>query len=98
LLTLLERGGSATAEARVASRLHHLRRFDVEGDNALANGSMQISQALLARITHLSRATVNRVLLDMARAGVVRVGFRSLTILDPAMLARLADLDESQAL
>ncbi|MGD9508083.1 MAG: Crp/Fnr family transcriptional regulator [Geminicoccaceae bacterium] len=97
LVRLLEQGGNAPAEARVASRLHHIRRLDLEGDSALSQGGLQMSQALLARITQLSRATVNRVLGDMAKAGIIERGFRSIAILDPVRLARLADLDEDGA-
>ena len=92
LLQMLEQAGSYDPMARVAARLHHLRHLDREGDLSLDKTGLNISQALLARMTHLSRATVNRVLGDLARMGIVRLGFRSIDIVDPDRLARLADL------
>lgn len=92
VLRLLEHAGSRNPSARIAARLYHLHHIDLEGDRALTNASVQISQALLAQMTDLSRPTVNRVLHELARVGIVGLGFRSIVILDVAALAALADL------
>lgn len=54
---------------------------------------VQVSQDELGAIGGLSRKTVGRVLKDLERQGLVAVGYREVTIIDPGLLRHIADGD-----
>jgi CRP/FNR family transcriptional regulator, cyclic AMP receptor protein len=52
--------------------------------------SLQVSQGDLARMTGGSRVSINRALRAWEQRGIVRIGHREITLLDPQYLRRLS--------
>ena len=73
---------SLTVKARVCRRLMKLAGQD-EG--------VEITQETLARLVGVTRATLRRVIQDLADEGGVETGYRSLRVADAAVLARHVD-------
>lgn len=70
---------------RLALRLLHLHETSAD-----AEGWIHIGQAELAAMTTISRPTLHRILADLARDGLVELGYGRLRVTDPAALGRLA--------
>ena len=76
--------------ARLARRLALLAR----GDATLAAEPRQripVSQEALAMMLGLTRQTLGKELGELARAGALKLGYRSISIVDAALLERLGD-------
>jgi CRP-like cAMP-binding protein len=84
-------------------RCEHLRLHDAEHHvvhcltemvdprlNPHAEDSIAVSQEDLAHLAGVSRSIVSRVLHKLQRQGLVRVDYRSITLLDPAGLRRFS--------
>ena len=56
-----------------------------------AEGALHLTQQDLAELTGLSRMTVNGLLREWEAAGLIRRGYGTITIRDPAGLRKLAD-------
>lgn len=86
----LEHLARPEATSRVAATLLAQRRLRQHGDRLAGSRPLEVSQATLAAMTGLSRQSVNRVLGELARRGLVGAAFRRIELLDAAGLARLA--------
>lgn len=75
-----------TPQAQIASRLHGYS-FPWGGGRPT---TLPIRQDELAELTGFSRKTVNLVLRDFAKRGLVRTGYRSISVLDPGGLHAIA--------
>jgi CRP/FNR family transcriptional regulator, cAMP and macrophage regulator len=71
-------GGSLTAQAA--------RLLAGEADD----GRVALPQRTLAAMLGVQRPSLNKVLKDLERDGLIRIGYSAIDILDPARLARLA--------
>lgn len=90
LLGVVEDATLRPTRARLARRLALLAR----GDATLAAEPRQrlpVSQEALAMMLGLTRQTLSKELGELARAGAVKLGYRSIDILDAALLRRLGD-------
>lgn len=79
------------AESRIAWHLlSHARHLAIGGGRA---GTLQlrISQADLAKIVGISRARLNGHLHDLEAIRLVEIGYRSITLLQPEALRRIAE-------
>jgi DNA-binding GntR family transcriptional regulator len=56
-----------------------------------ADENITLSQDGLARLAGVSRSVVNRVLRALARQGLLKVDYRSITLLDPEGLRHFSD-------
>jgi CRP/FNR family transcriptional regulator, cyclic AMP receptor protein len=81
----------ANADTRVLRRIadlaaraeqHGLRNIGPSG-----SGAITVTQGDLAALTGCTRPTVNRVVADAVRSGLLRVGRGSITVIDPQRLA-----------
>ena len=72
--------------AQIASRLHGYS-FPWGGGGP---ATLPIRQDELAELTGFSRKTVNLILRDFAKRGLVKTGYRSISVLDPAGLHAIA--------
>lgn len=81
-MLLLSEVLSLTVKARVCRRLAALAERDPD---------VQITQDDLAKLVGVTRATLRRVLRELADEGGVETGYRNLRILDLAVLARYRD-------
>jgi CRP-like cAMP-binding protein len=52
-----------------------------------------LTQDELARLANLTRSPVSRILHDLAGRGLIRIDYRSITVIDPKGLAKLAGVD-----
>jgi CRP/FNR family cyclic AMP-dependent transcriptional regulator len=77
----------ATAESRVARRLHDLAGIYSSGETPI---DVPITQEDLASMSGATRPTVNRALHELAAGGVVALSRCRIQIVDPARLAKLA--------
>ncbi len=59
-------------------------------DEADATGRITLSQATLAAMLGAQRPSVNKVLRELAAAGMIEVSYRNIRVVD---VARLADVD-----
>ena len=69
-----------------ASRLRRL----LELDSVFERGPVAVTQEEIATMAGTTRPTVNRVMQDLAEAGLVELGRGRFTVVDPAALARTA--------
>ncbi len=76
-------------QARLASRPHAYAT--VWGDGAMA--VLPLRQDELAELTGLSRKTVNGILRDFEKRGIVALGYREITVRDADGLARVVMMD-----
>jgi CRP-like cAMP-binding protein len=97
LAAMIERNRALTAQViellftpTVTRVLRQLRRLDELGFADDRDGWIRLSQEDLATMTASTRATVNRVLRDLERRGIVELGRGRTRIVDPARLAALA--------
>lgn len=90
LFGIVEDATLRPTRARLARRLTLLAR----GDATLAAEPRQripVSQEALAMMLGLTRQTLGKELGELARAGALRLGYRSIDIVDAALLQRLGD-------
>jgi len=73
---------------RLASRLLLLARAIGQGEMA---ATLRVSQHALAEMLGLTRKTVNGYLRAFERAGLVRLGYGEIELLDPRGLRRIAE-------
>jgi CRP/FNR family cyclic AMP-dependent transcriptional regulator len=66
-----------------------LRRL-LELDSVFERGPVAVTQEEIATMAGTTRPTVNRVMQDLAEAGIVELGRGRFTVADPAALARAA--------
>lgn len=88
LLGVVEDATLRPTRARLARRLALLAR----GDATLAAEPRQqlpVSQEALAMMLGLTRQTLSKELGELARAGALKLGYRSIDIVDAALLERL---------
>lgn len=71
------------ARVRVLRRLQDL-------DAVFGSGPVTVTQEEIATMAGTTRPTVNRVMQDLAEAGIIEPGRRRFTVVDPAGLARAA--------
>jgi CRP-like cAMP-binding protein len=81
------------ASARCAAALLRLagRRWATDPDADLPS-EIPATQTQLAMLCNVSRKTFSRVVNEFAKRGLVTVGYKSLTVNDPARLRRALDL------
>lgn len=90
--------------AQFVERCEHLRLHDIDHYVAhclaemidprfypRSKGSLTMTQEALARLTGVSRSVVNRVLHRLEREGLLRIDYRSISLLDPDGLRRFRD-------
>lgn len=90
LFGIVEDATLRPTRARLARRLALLAR----GDATLAaepRRQLPVSQEALAMMLGLTRQTLSRELGELARAGAVKLGYRSIDIVDAELLQRLGD-------
>lgn len=73
----------------IEARTRVLRRL-LDLDAVFDNGPMPVTQAVISTMAGTTRPTVNRVMQELAEAGIVELGRGRFTVLDPAALARAA--------
>lgn len=83
-LDLLAEALSCPPRIRIA---RHILRLSTEQD-----GIVVATQADIARLAGVTRATMQRGLSDLVRAGIVETGYRQMRVRDRAMLRRAARL------
>jgi CRP/FNR family cyclic AMP-dependent transcriptional regulator len=97
-----ERRGDFAAfppEVRLARLLVEITRICGSTTAEGLSIGVALSQPELATMIGVSEATMQKVIRDLRRQGVIRTGYRSITVLDLAALRTLgADTDESQTL
>ena len=71
------------------ARIRVLRRL-LELDSVFERGPVAVTQEEIATMAGTTRPTVNRVMQDLAEAGIVELGRGRFTVVDPAALARTA--------
>ncbi|QXH52549.1 Crp/Fnr family transcriptional regulator [Pseudomonas fakonensis] len=84
----LEQQSLLAAAPRVAHRL--LQIADGYGERDVAQWRLQLSQEQLALMLSLSRQTINQILKNLEQAGVVRLGYGEVEIVDAQRLRALA--------
>lgn len=67
---------------------HQVARVLLEGTSG-EEGTVPLSQSTIAQLLGAARPSVNKVLQDLARAGLVSLGYRRIQVLDPDGLRRL---------
>jgi CRP-like cAMP-binding protein len=90
LFGIVEDATLRPTRARLARRLALLAR----GDATLAvepRQQLPVSQEELAMMLGLTRQTLSKELGELARAGAVKLGYRSIAIVDAALLDRLGE-------
>lgn len=87
LLQLLDDMRPVEPRARVAARLLNMLRGDPPGRSSRSD-TLSITQTDLAGLTSLSRNTVNRVLQELAAAGILEPGYGRIVIHDVEALRR----------
>jgi len=80
----LEQQSLLAAAPRVAQRL--LQMAEGYGERDIAQWRLQVSQEQLALMLSLSRQTINQILRSLEQAGVVRLGYGEVEIVDVARL------------
>jgi CRP/FNR family cyclic AMP-dependent transcriptional regulator len=71
------------------ARIRVLRRL-LELDSVFERGPVAVTQEEIATMAGTTRPTVNRVMQDLAEAGIVELGRGRFTVADPAALVRAA--------
>ncbi|WP_369989970.1 Crp/Fnr family transcriptional regulator [Pseudomonas xanthosomatis] len=84
----LEQQSLLAAAPRVAHRL--LQIAEGYGERDVAQWRLQLSQEQLALMLSLSRQTINQILKNLEQAGVVRLGYGEVEIVDAQRLRALA--------
>ncbi len=74
----------------VAQRLYDLARCTYHPSTSPRDFVDDLRQNDLAMATGLSRPTVNRTIKELAAAGLIKIGYRKISIVDPAALAKFA--------
>jgi CRP-like cAMP-binding protein len=74
-------------EARVRGRLASMATMRKQDRPEAGAISLAVSQADLARMAGISRQTLNAILGQLEKAGLIEVGFRRIRVLDSARLA-----------
>ena len=80
----LEQQSLLAAAPRVAQRL--LQMAEGYGERDVAQWRLQVSQEQLALMLSLSRQTINQILRSLEQAGVVRLGYGEVEIVDASRL------------
>lgn len=75
--------------------VHLLRPGDVDGDIQLLveeaeDGRVELPQRTLAAMLGVQRPSLNKVLKDLEREGLITIGYSAIDITDPAGLAKYA--------
>ena len=73
----------------IETRIRVLRRL-LELHAVFDSGPVSVTQEEIATMAGTTRPTVNRVMQDLAEAGIVELGRGRFTVIDPAALARAA--------
>lgn len=84
-LNRIETNQSLSAEARLARFLSDLAERDGQ--------TIKVTQQELANFIGVSRVTIGHIIRRMADAGLVKLGYKALTILQPAQLQMLSTPD-----
>jgi CRP/FNR family transcriptional regulator, cyclic AMP receptor protein len=74
----------------VAQRLYDLARCTFQPSTSPRDFVDDLTQHDLAMATGLSRPTVNRAIKELDAAGLIKIGYRKISIVDPAALAQFA--------
>jgi CRP/FNR family transcriptional regulator, cyclic AMP receptor protein len=73
----------------IEARTRVMRRL-LDLDAVFDNGPVLVTQEEISTMAGTTRPTVNRVMQDLAEAGIVKLGRGRFTVVDPAALARAA--------
>ena len=73
----------------IEARTRVLRRL-LDLDAVFDNGPVSVTQEEISTMAGTTRPTVNRVMQDLAEAGIVQLGRGRFTVVNPAALARAA--------
>ncbi len=90
LFGIVEDATLRPTRARLARRLALLARGDAT-QAAEPRQQLPVSQEELAMMLGLTRQTLSKELGELARAGAVKLGYRSIAIVDAALLDRLGE-------
>lgn len=88
LVSMLAELRELAPEARLRARLVALAKLRMQDRRQAGPVSLTVPQADLARMVGVSRQTLNVLLGQLSKAGLIEVGFRSVRVLD---VVRLAD-------
>src|SRR3546814_8820111 len=92
LLRLLHDQTLGSLEQRMATTLAHLARIHgIEVEGGIEVG-LRLPQEQLGAMLGVTRQSVNRVLRDMARAGVIDIDYNRITIRDARSAAHTSEL------
>ena len=87
LLKIVHSLQKKNVSARIASALHRMAWS--------TTAPMSVSQENLSIITNTSRKQVNNALQRFVEAGWVEIGYRAITVIDPAGLRQFAEQDQT---
>lgn len=87
LVRMLTEVRDLTPEARLRGRLALLAQMRMKERSQSGPIALAVSQADLARMVGLSRQTLNALLGNLSKAGLIEVDFRRIRVLDAARLA-----------
>ena len=87
LVTMFAEIRELAPEARLRARLAALAKLRLQDRRHSGAVSLTVPQADLARMVGVSRQTLNVLLGQLSKAGLIEVGFRSIRVLDAARLA-----------
>jgi len=90
---LLENNALLTMEERLASRLLLLAQNILQGANAMPRQTLKLSQENLSLMLGTSRQSINKVLREWERSGLIELHYSSITLCDLDALQRLAAPD-----
>jgi CRP-like cAMP-binding protein len=85
-----------TPEVRLRRRLAVMAQLQ-QSDRATAGPiSLGVTQAELSRMIGVSRQTLNTLLGNFQQQGLIELGFRKITVLDPSRLGEIAEVAEAE--
>jgi CRP-like cAMP-binding protein len=85
-----------TADVRLRRRLSAMAQLQ-QSDRATAGAvTLGVSQAELSQMIGVSRQTLNALLGSLQQQGLIELGFRKITVLDPSRLGETAELAEAE--
>jgi CRP-like cAMP-binding protein len=85
-----------TPDVRLRRRLSVMAQLQ-QSDRATAGPvALGVTQADLSRMIGVSRQTLNGLLGNLQQQGLIELGFRKITVLDPSRLGEIAELAEAE--
>jgi CRP-like cAMP-binding protein len=90
---LLENNALLTMEERLASRLLLWSQNSLQGDTTVPRHTLKVSQESLSQMLGTSRQSINKVLREWERSGLIELRYGSITLCDLEALTRLATPD-----